>query len=1130
MTETCLPCQMAADEAVVVQPETDGGGSAEWSGPIGMESQRTGDGRLIESSALRWDSLPVPLRWAMQDFGAHDGAYVVGKIEEIERLSYDEANERMVESGRDPLPDRFKDAVIIWGSGKYDLGSEYGREAYRQVKEELTPGISMDLDDIVIREEDGDSFSIVEGRVRAATQVAIPAFEGARIAVSEAAKETFDASLSAEDVFNWVEDAGGLPKYIKRIEKHLLAKGMDESQAIATAVNVVKKMCATGDTNFPGAQEVNAESRAEACAAVAEWEAKKAKAGAGEVLVASAAVFNHEWFQNPGLTGPTGLTVTEDGRVFGHIALWGTCHTASPQGRNVCTQPPHSNSNYSYFHTGLVSTTAGEVPVGRITMNTLHAGPRLSSTDTIHHYEHTGSVGAFVVAGEDAYGIWVAGAARPDADHTSLKAAPISGDWRAIGGNLELVGALSVNVPGFPVPRAQALVASGSVQSLVASGMVEVEERHADVQTLDLNDPQALVVLRARFKEMDRKDAADALAARVARLAALEKVRRVQQKFGLAFAGSQHWRDQWRMPKGNNGAGQWIEMPDSFFSGFSEALNDHINYLETNPDASTDTWTDLKTTLSEMEDHVAEASTAIREFDGERAIEHANLALGSLDEIDRMVAETDNGENVADDITAMNDNLRQVADADMTFLGEEILGASEGGDIGANEVALDDLPQATQGALGVDDMEGEKVFTSDRWPGMYEVYYTDPDTGERTLTSVADANGNAVGDTSGGGVENYVIYNADGSTSGSYKSVEEAADALAEMNGGLTAAALFAYNPDQWRVPKGNGRLSGRFIDMPDAALSDFETTLQSVMERWGGTPDGANRIGTNLDDALANAADAADALKAGDGDAAKAAAAKVDNALGAIEADIMEAADTDSLTPDDADEISASLKTTRETIGAVKDSDLSLLGDEGVGADVPETDIGGEDETVVGDTPAAPAAGVPTPAPVTQDAPADRPLPADVFEATDAALDAGSNLENTMMGAIDSGGWRGSDEGFARVGDKLQEVIDSIDALHASARDGRATPDQTAKDLATAQTALEDLESMLIGAAEEPGAMDDDVANQIGTALDDLFVRLGDVGQRVSGSQEPPPFATRKYVRQWLGRRGIRLGSFSLI
>lgn len=78
---------------------------------------------------------------------------------------------------------------------------------------------------------------------------------------------------------NWVEKKGGLPGYIKRIAKHLRSeKGMDTSRAIATAVNVAKKMCASGKTNLPNSGQVNAKSRAEACAAVAQWEKMKGSA------------------------------------------------------------------------------------------------------------------------------------------------------------------------------------------------------------------------------------------------------------------------------------------------------------------------------------------------------------------------------------------------------------------------------------------------------------------------------------------------------------------------------------------------------------------------------------------------------------------------------------------------------------------------------------------------------------------------------------------------------------------------------------------------------------------------------------------------------------------------------------
>jgi hypothetical protein len=87
------------------------------------------------------------------------------------------------------------------------------------------------------------------------------------------------ALLDPAELANWVTKAGGLPPYIKRIEKHLMAKGMGESQAIATAVNVAKKMCSGGadSLNWPGKQRVNLGSKAEACAAVASWEQKKAQ-------------------------------------------------------------------------------------------------------------------------------------------------------------------------------------------------------------------------------------------------------------------------------------------------------------------------------------------------------------------------------------------------------------------------------------------------------------------------------------------------------------------------------------------------------------------------------------------------------------------------------------------------------------------------------------------------------------------------------------------------------------------------------------------------------------------------------------------------------------------------------------
>lgn len=74
---------------------------------------------------------------------------------------------------------------------------------------------------------------------------------------------------------NWVTQMGGLPHYIERIAKHLhYEKGKTVSTAIAIAVNVVKRMCATGDLNFHGIQHVAPPHKAAACEAIADFEAK----------------------------------------------------------------------------------------------------------------------------------------------------------------------------------------------------------------------------------------------------------------------------------------------------------------------------------------------------------------------------------------------------------------------------------------------------------------------------------------------------------------------------------------------------------------------------------------------------------------------------------------------------------------------------------------------------------------------------------------------------------------------------------------------------------------------------------------------------------------------------------------
>lgn len=85
-------------------------------------------------------------------------------------------------------------------------------------------------------------------------------------------------------VSNWVDQTGGLPDYIERIAKHLhYERGMSIQHAIATAVNTVKRWARMGGVvkyGDPHNKHVTTITAAQAAKAVAEWEAKRARARA----------------------------------------------------------------------------------------------------------------------------------------------------------------------------------------------------------------------------------------------------------------------------------------------------------------------------------------------------------------------------------------------------------------------------------------------------------------------------------------------------------------------------------------------------------------------------------------------------------------------------------------------------------------------------------------------------------------------------------------------------------------------------------------------------------------------------------------------------------------------------------
>ena len=496
------------DELLLDRDVADVEAGGVWEGVLAIEDELTGDGRMFEVGALRWEQLPIPLRWVRQDTGEHQGAVVVGRIDEV-----------------------WRDGNQVMGRGVFDQGSEDGREAQRQVAEGLTPGVSVDLDDVdfeirvdqaafeegipdePVVDEDGRELVIgvrsdeevmvtVDARIRAATIVATPAFANARIALAQ--RGDVDADTLEAVVAGWREqgDAFQFPgefpfddfdQCVARMEGEV-----DDPQAFCAEWERESGLMGT-DTSEDDADAGDGD------------EARVAAS-----LVAASSRPPAAWFEDPGLEGPTGLTVTDDGRVFGHLATWGTCHTGYA---SECVQPPTSESGYAYFRTGAVRTAEGdEVATGRLTLDTTHAGRRLGAADTAAHYEHTGVAVADVAAGEDEHGIWVAGVLRPgvsDEQVHALQASPLSGDWRRIGGRLELVAALAVNSPGFPVPRV--LVAGGQVRALQSSGVVTTRERVRSQATLEPEDHALLqrLLRRERVEEDARRERAAAARRRV---------------------------------------------------------------------------------------------------------------------------------------------------------------------------------------------------------------------------------------------------------------------------------------------------------------------------------------------------------------------------------------------------------------------------------------------------------------------------------------------------------------------------------------------------------------------------------------------------------------------------------------
>lgn len=496
---------------------------APWTGTLVVEGTPTGDGREFAREALDWAEPPLTLRWKKEDAhgGDHDVTVAVGRIDKVWRVE--------------------EDGVLkLRGSGVIDLGNPDGAEAARRLGNGTLKGVSIDADDIQNADiemiwpeiDEGASeedvmmqlFSPPEkiifhgGRIRAATLCDIPAFVEAFIELTDAAGEpplaasvtpstetieptsdgSWDAGANearlpsiltatqATAAYAWVNTAaasGPAFELVKRDDcrfiHHEIAEDGTVGPANLTACSSAIAILNRGKVDLTTTERRAAYTHLAKHLRDAGQEPEPFTAEPEGALVAHAVSETwrppRSWFSDPKLGQLVPIIVHDDGRIYGHAVDWTMCHIGF---EDECVQPPREEA-FPYYLTGELTCDDGSVvAVGQITAEIGHAPLYSRPQAAAEHYDNTGSVIADVTLGNDEFGIWVAGAVRPDAPaslvHKLRASGQVSPDWRRIGGELRMVALLTVNASGYQIPRPQARVASGQVQALVAAGMVTV--------------------------------------------------------------------------------------------------------------------------------------------------------------------------------------------------------------------------------------------------------------------------------------------------------------------------------------------------------------------------------------------------------------------------------------------------------------------------------------------------------------------------------------------------------------------------------------------------------------------------------------------------------------------------------
>lgn len=399
------------------------------SGPVAVEDEQTGDGRLYTLDAFQWDGvLPAAIVFDLEE-GDHSAA-VVGQLESLERR-----------------PSLSGGPTVIWGDGYLEDSDVEEAQAFVERARELLAnnpavGVSLRYDS-----------EVCEIRVKAELLMAqeeppMVAGPDGRVSVMKfAADDALQVTTSCRVRHLAIVDTAAM----------LMPDGERFAVAASGFIQV-------------------ADPEATAASALAgDW-------GGFEHMFADPLFGNIETDPRLRYDPERGLwscppTLTDDGHYFGHVTPMGICLRGRP---DKCVTPP--DGDLEGFMRGR-APAAGGLRTGVVTVVDRgqhgHCQTGIGTLAATQFYDG-GWGAADVRVGRDQYGIWFSGMVRPGTTKDQayqLCAADVSGHWeyplQGLRNRATLVGLPCVDVGGFPKGY---LTYQEYIGGLAASAAVDVTE------------------------------------------------------------------------------------------------------------------------------------------------------------------------------------------------------------------------------------------------------------------------------------------------------------------------------------------------------------------------------------------------------------------------------------------------------------------------------------------------------------------------------------------------------------------------------------------------------------------------------------------------------------------------------